>query len=53
MIASRSYIIVLPDHDKARVLGEVRRLLLEESGFDPDRIELPYVTHAYRTRLPR
>jgi SAM-dependent methyltransferase len=51
MVASRSYIIVLPDDEKARVLSEVRRLLLDESGFDPAHIELPYVTHAYRTRL--
>jgi SAM-dependent methyltransferase len=52
MVASRSYMIAMPADDRARVLNEVRELLLTERGFDPDHIELPYVTHAYRTHLP-
>jgi SAM-dependent methyltransferase len=43
MVASRSYVRVLPDNQRAEVLGEVRALLARL----PDVLVMPYVTFAY------
>jgi Methylase involved in ubiquinone/menaquinone biosynthesis len=52
MVASRSYIITLPDAERERVLGEVRRLLETDPALDdPSKIGLPYVTRCFRARL--
>ncbi|WP_245563561.1 class I SAM-dependent methyltransferase [Longispora albida] len=53
MVASRSYVIVLPEAERAQLLGEVRELL----GSHPelrgrDEITMPYVTRCTRLRRP-
>jgi SAM-dependent methyltransferase len=53
MIASRSYVILLPPDQREALLASVRRLL----GTDPalagrDGIPLPYVTWCWRTQRP-
>jgi SAM-dependent methyltransferase len=53
LVASRSYVILLPSDERAAVLGQVRQLmathpaLLGRTEFD-----LPYVTQCARARLP-
>jgi SAM-dependent methyltransferase len=53
LVASRSYLIVLPAHERAEVLAEVRRLatthpeLAGRASF-----EIPYLTRCYRAELP-
>lgn len=51
MAASRSYLIALPDAERERVLDDIRSLLATHPATaGRDRIELPYVTHAFRAR---
>ena len=53
MVASRSYVILLPPDERAALLGQVRQLtathpaLVGRTGFD-----LPYITECARTDLP-
>ena len=49
LAASRSYVITLPDEQRAAVLAGVRRLA-DRAG--PGGLVLPYVTECYRARLP-
>ncbi|WP_432561512.1 class I SAM-dependent methyltransferase [Kineococcus sp. SYSU DK003] len=51
LVASRSYVIVLPQEEKAELLAEVGRLL--DADFPGEReIRLPYLTHCTRFTLP-
>jgi SAM-dependent methyltransferase len=53
MAASRSYVIALPDEERAVLLQEVRRLLATHPDTaGRERIEMPYTTSAFRTRRP-
>jgi hypothetical protein len=52
LVASRSYVITMPDDERARLLADVSELLdgdLALSG--NDEIQLPYVTRCTRVRL--
>ena len=52
LVASRSYIIVLPSAERAAVLDEVRALIAREPGFaDGGRVPMPYVTRCSRAVL--
>ena len=51
MAASRSGIIALDDAERDRVLAQVRELATQQEATDGV-IELPYVTHAFRTLRP-
>jgi SAM-dependent methyltransferase len=49
MAASRSYLIDMPEGRRAAVLGRVRELLATHPATaGRERVELPYVTHAFR-----
>jgi SAM-dependent methyltransferase len=49
MAASRSYVIAMQDDERADVLGRIRRLLATHPATaGRARIDLPYVTHAFR-----
>jgi SAM-dependent methyltransferase len=49
MAASRSYLIALPEAERAAVLDRVRELLATHPATaGRDRVDLPYVTHAFR-----
>ncbi|PRY16122.1 class I SAM-dependent methyltransferase [Kineococcus rhizosphaerae] len=49
LVASRSYVIVLADHERADLLAEVGRVLDEE--FAPgEEVRVPYLTHCTRFR---
>ena len=51
MIASRSYVIALPEARRAELLGRVHRHALAHPGIDSQgRFGIPYVTRAYRAR---
>ena len=53
MAASRSYVIALPDHERAEVLTRIRELLATHpatAGLAT--LDMPYETVAYRTTLP-
>lgn len=51
MAASRSYLIALPEHERRGVLDRVRELLsTSPATAGRERVELPYVTHAFRAR---
>ncbi|KQV06617.1 class I SAM-dependent methyltransferase [Leifsonia sp. Root112D2] len=53
LVASRSYVIVLPEERRTALLGRVRELLdthPDVAGRDP--LPLPYITRATRARLP-
>ena len=53
MIASRSYVILLPPGQRAALLARVRQLLTTHPALaGRDRIPLPYVTWCWRTRRP-
>lgn len=53
MVASRSYVITLDEARRAALLDGVRRLLDDHPDLHGrDRIELPYVSRAFRTALP-
>ena len=51
MVASRSYVIVLPEGERQELLGSVVELL-DQHGMG-DEISLPYVTRCTRVRLTR
>jgi SAM-dependent methyltransferase len=52
-VASRSYVITLPDADREALLGEVRELVRTHPALaGADEIALPYVTRCSRARLP-
>jgi SAM-dependent methyltransferase len=52
LVASRSYMIVLPPDERDAVLAEVRHLLdTDPSLAGRDEVELPYVTQCFRTQL--
>jgi SAM-dependent methyltransferase len=49
MAASRSYLIALPEEERAAVLDRIRELLATHPATaGRDRFPLPYVTHAFR-----
>ena len=51
MVASRSYVIVLPEPERRELLGSVAELLDEHPALrGRDEIELPYVTRCTRAR---
>ena len=53
MAASRSYVIALPDAERARLLDAVRELLATHPDTaGRDTVQLPYVTYAYRALRP-
>jgi SAM-dependent methyltransferase len=53
MAASRSYVIALPDLDRARLLDAVRELLATHpQTAGRDTVDLPYITYAYRAVRP-
>lgn len=52
LVASRSYVITLPDEQRAAVLAGVAHLADTRSGLaGPDGLVLPYVTECYRAEL--
>lgn len=52
LVASRSYVIVLPDEARARVLDEVRAIAGREPGFrQGGSMAMPYVTRCSRATL--
>ena len=52
LVASRSYVIVLPDDEKAAVLDAVRGVIAGESGFaDGQSVPMPYVARCSRADL--
>jgi SAM-dependent methyltransferase len=52
MVASRSYVIVLTDTERAELLGSVEELLDSHPDLkDRDAITLPYITRGTRVRL--
>ncbi|MGH3297137.1 MAG: class I SAM-dependent methyltransferase [Trebonia sp.] len=52
LVASRSYVITMPDQERGRLLGEVAELLSEHPALSGrDEIELPYVTRCTRVSL--
>jgi SAM-dependent methyltransferase len=53
MAASRSYVIALPEEERAEVLDGVRALVASHPATaGRDTVDLPYVTSAFRARLP-
>lgn len=52
MVASRSYVISLPDDERARLLAEVDEFLKEHPDLRlQEEVTLPYVTYCTRVRL--
>ncbi|MFD7455010.1 class I SAM-dependent methyltransferase [Kitasatospora sp. NPDC059827] len=52
MVASRSYVIALPEADRARLLADVEQLLATHPDLaGRDEIAVPYVTRCTRVRL--
>lgn len=52
LVASRSYVITMPPDARAALLAEVRRLLATHPDLaGRTEVELPYVTHCFRTQL--
>ena len=52
MMASRSYVITMPEPQRAAVLAAVARLADSRAGLTgPDGLVLPYVTECYRAEL--
>jgi SAM-dependent methyltransferase len=51
-VASRSYVITLPDAQRQSVLGQVRRLLSEHPALGGDEIAIRMVTRCTRADLP-
>jgi SAM-dependent methyltransferase len=52
-VASRSYVITLPDAQRESVLGQVRRLITEHPELGGDEIAIRMVTRCTRADLPR
>lgn len=54
LVASRSYVITMPEADRAAILADVRDLLDTHPALaGADEIVLPYVTECFRARLAR
>ncbi|HEY7925839.1 MAG TPA: class I SAM-dependent methyltransferase [Candidatus Dormibacteraeota bacterium] len=52
LVASRSYVIILPTHERDAVLAEVRHLLdTHPAVAGANDVDLPYVTQCFRTQL--
>jgi SAM-dependent methyltransferase len=52
LVASRSYVITMPDQERSQLLGEVAELLSDHPALSGrDEIELPYVTRCTRLSL--
>jgi SAM-dependent methyltransferase len=52
LFASRSYVIVAPDNERARILGGIQQLLDHHPALaGRDEFELPYITYASRARI--
>jgi SAM-dependent methyltransferase len=52
LVASRSYVIAMPDQERSRLLGEVAELLGDHPALRRrDEIEMPYVTRCTRLSL--
>lgn len=52
MVASRSYVITAPSHERAKVLKDVRILLDTHPALSGTAdLALPYITHCFRTRV--
>ena len=52
LVASRSYVITMPDDERARLLADVSELLDGDPALSGnDEIQLPYVTRCTRVRL--
>ena len=52
LVASRSYIIVLPQAERAAVLDDVRSIAAREPAFAEGRAAMPYETRCARADLP-
>jgi SAM-dependent methyltransferase len=53
LVASRSYVILLPPDERAGLLAQVRQLMVTHPALvGRTRFDLPYVTHCARTALP-
>jgi SAM-dependent methyltransferase len=53
MVASRSYVITMPDGEREQLLGEVAELLTAHPDLSGrEEIEMPYVSRCTRVRLP-
>jgi len=50
MVASRSYVIVLPPDEREQVINDTMRVALHAQP-DSNVIKIPYVTYAYRTQV--
>ncbi|WP_377266925.1 class I SAM-dependent methyltransferase [Peterkaempfera sp. SMS 1(5)a] len=51
LVASRSYVITMPDTQRSDLLAEVRALAARHPAMPArDRIEMPYITQCYRAR---
>lgn len=54
LAASRSYVITMPELQRAAVLAEVQRLASTHPTLaDRRELVLPYITECFRTRLPQ
>ena len=52
LAASRSYVITMPDEQRAEVLAQVRHLASTHPALaGSDELVLPYVTECYRAEL--
>jgi hypothetical protein len=52
LVASRSYVITMPDQERSRLLAEVAELLGDHPALrGRDEIEMPYVTRCTRLSL--
>ena len=52
LFASRSYLIIAPDDERARILGGIQQLLDHHPALaGRDEFELPYITYASRARI--
>lgn len=52
MIASRSYILALPEERRTELVGQVRELALGSRDPSTGMVPLAYVAHGFRCRLP-
>jgi SAM-dependent methyltransferase len=54
LVASRSYVIAMPDQERSQLLGEVAELLSDHPALSGlDELEMPYVTRCTRVSLGR
>lgn len=53
MVASRSYVITMPDEERERLLGQVAELLSAHPDLSGrEEIQMPYVSRCTQVRLP-